>query len=324
MTTAQNEDSNSNCDHTKITCGVGRWRPRWLQPMANPMMFLFILSLVAIAKGMANSMPYSLMSTIEKRYSFDSKISSIHFFACDICSMLVSPIVGYYGVRFNRPKLIGYGQLILSFSCILASSPYFIYGPVSINVSYDSNSNLTYTNNHHQICSSSESKSFQSIDCNLNNENTVWPAVIILFIANFLQGIGITIFFVIGMPFIDDNVSKGSSPMFLSIIQSIILIGPVFGFTLSALCLNMYEDPWNDPGFSHTDPRFIGAWWLGYIVVAVLLAVTSLPMFLFPAQFSTATTDVVLSKIHWLYCSSLEIRSDIWAIPVSINCLPNI
>lgn len=89
MTTAQNEDSNSNCDHTKITCGVGRWRPRWLQPMANPMMFLFILSLVAIAKGMANSMPYSLMSTIEKRYSFDSKISSIHFFACDICSMLV-------------------------------------------------------------------------------------------------------------------------------------------------------------------------------------------------------------------------------------------
>ena len=135
--------------------------------------------------------------------------------------------------------------MILSFSCILASSPYFIYGPVSINVSYDSNSNLTYTNNHHQICSSSESKSFQSIDCNLNNENTVWPAVIILFIANFLQGIGITIFFVIGMPFIDDNVSKGSSPMFLSIIQSIILIGPVFGFTLSALCLNMYEDPWS-------------------------------------------------------------------------------
>ena len=45
----------------------------------------------------------------------------------------------------------------------------------------------------------------------------------------------------------------------------------------------------DDPGIDQRDPRFIGAWWLGFIVIGLLLLVSTLPLFLFPQQFKGAT-----------------------------------
>ncbi|KAF8796524.1 Solute carrier organic anion transporter like protein [Argiope bruennichi] len=45
------------------------------------------------------------------------------------------------------------------------------------------------------------------------------------------------------------------------------LLGPTLGFLLSSLCLNFYEDPFYDPGYGTKDPRWIGAWWLGFIIL---------------------------------------------------------
>jgi len=67
----------------------------------------------------------------------------------------------------------------------------------------------------------------------------------------------------------------------------------------------MYEDPSSkcvlpnfcsqfasilvDPGFSRNDPRFVGAWWLSFCITGTLLLFATLPMFLFPAEFKTAS-----------------------------------
>lgn len=41
------------------------------------------------------------------------------------------------------------------------------------------------------------------------------------------------------------------------------VIGPALGFLLGALCTRVYVDPLVDPGFDSSDPRWVGAWWLG-------------------------------------------------------------
>ncbi|GBL94497.1 Solute carrier organic anion transporter family member 5A1 [Araneus ventricosus] len=63
------------------------------------------------------------------------------------------------------------------------------------------------------------------------------------------------------------------------------LLGPTLGFLLSSLCLNYYEDPFYDPGYGTKDPRWIGAWWLGFIILGVAIFIFSLPMILFPKRF---------------------------------------
>ena len=43
-----------------------------------------------------------------------------------------------------------------------------------------------------------------------------------------------------------------------------------------------------DPGLDKRDPRWIGAWWLGFVICAAGFAVTSLPVLLFPSKLTHA------------------------------------
>jgi len=47
---------------------------------------------------------------------------------------------------------------------------------------------------------------------------------------------------------------------------------------LSAVCA--------DPGIDKRDPRWVGAWWLGFVVCSVVISVTSLPMLLVPPKLA--------------------------------------
>ncbi|GFY64173.1 solute carrier organic anion transporter family member 1A1 [Trichonephila inaurata madagascariensis] len=44
-------------------------------------------------------------------------------------------------------------------------------------------------------------------------------------------------------------------------------------------------NPFYDPGYGTKDPRWIGAWWLGFIILGVAIFIFSLPMILFPKRF---------------------------------------
>lgn len=63
------------------------------------------------------------------------------------------------------------------------------------------------------------------------------------------------------------------------------LMGPVVGYALGWRTLKMRENPFEeDASLTPEDPRWIGAWWIGYIVVGLGLTVMALPMFLFPKK----------------------------------------
>lgn len=62
----------------------------------------------------------------------------------------------------------------------------------------------------------------------------------------------------------------------------------MIGFFLANLCLRL---PVNflssDPSYVITDPkdpRFLGAWWLGLIIIGIFIILSSLPLFFFPRQ----------------------------------------
>lgn len=61
-------------------------------------------------------------------------------------------------------------------------------------------------------------------------------------------------------------------------------IGPAFGFILAYFCLNVYVDPTLHPIINEKDPRWIGAWWLGWIVLAVMMAILAWLLAMFPRE----------------------------------------
>lgn len=56
------------------------------------------------------------------------------------------------------------------------------------------------------------------------------------------------------------------------------MMAPALGYTLASMSLKMYISPSLTPTINDLDPRWLGAWWLGWIVLAVLL--TPLTLFL--------------------------------------------
>lgn len=54
------------------------------------------------------------------------------------------------------------------------------------------------------------------------------------------------------------------------------MLGPALGYTLASYCLQLYIAPSLTPTINNIDPRWLGAWWLGWIVLGALLTVAAL------------------------------------------------
>ncbi|CAG2112402.1 unnamed protein product, partial [Medioppia subpectinata] len=189
-----------------------------------------------------------------------------------LVSCRLGPIVGYLGNRYSRPRMMAIGELVLVLSCLINASPYFIYGP-GTHLLFDDKlleSQMTANNTRYELCSAK----IDTMDCAAKGgHSTIWPAVIILVIGSALRGVGYTAYWVFGVAFIDDSVSKKSSPLYMSLMSILRMIGPA-GV---------------DPKVPTNDPRFIGAWWIGFCVIAILLTIVTLPLFLFPRQLKGAS-----------------------------------
>lgn len=53
----------------------------------------------------------------------------------------------------------------------------------------------------------------------------------------------------------------------LAITIGVRILGPALGFILGSLCTRLYADLSIDPQISPTDPRWVGAWWLGKLIL---------------------------------------------------------
>ncbi|XP_035215737.1 solute carrier organic anion transporter family member 74D-like isoform X1 [Stegodyphus dumicola] len=269
----------SSLDEEELLCGIGSWTPKWIQWAANPKLFLFFYSMAGLVQGAHFTYLVGCMSTLEKRFAYDTKRSGLIMIADEIAPIVLGALIGYFGGIAHRPRLLGFGMFVGSLSSFLMALPYFMYGAGRFDEAFL------------RPASSISGVNAQFCDKNYNEipevcSRTVTFPVLMTFIGgNFLKGLSGLIFYTIGTAYLDDSVKKKNSPMYLGTLFALRLLGPTSGFLLSSLCLNFYEDPFYDPGFGTKDPRWIGAWWMGFIILGIAIFIFSLPMILFPRRF---------------------------------------
>lgn len=71
---------------------------------------------------------------------------------------------------------------------------------------------------------------------------TYFPLVLI-FISQFVLGVGNTLYYSLGQSYLDDNTKKRDTALMLSYAFSMRMFGPMLGFGLAYLMLNIYIDP---------------------------------------------------------------------------------
>lgn len=122
-----------------------------------------------------------------------------------------------------------------------------------------------------------------SIGCERESSASMW---IYVFLGNVLRGIGETPVQPLGISYIDDYAQSQNAAFYIGCVQTISVIGPVFGYLLGSLCAKIYVDVGNvdmetvtiTPG----DARWVGAWWLGYIISGVITLMSAVPFWFLP------------------------------------------
>lgn len=289
-------------DYAETRCGLGSFSPRWLQVLASKEAYLAVYCMIALVQGMFFSYMVAVLSTLEKRFKLTSKQTGTILSGNDISQIILAMILGYFGNYGHRPRWVGVGVLCAGVSCFLAALPHLLYGPgqdaldlvAAMNAHRaDPLGNVSDKIKKMEVCDSHSGES-----CGVSDDDGVLGGVltspvgevafvgpvILLFMSQFFVGISISLFYSIGLTYLDDNVNKKSYPLYYSVTVLLRILGPVLGYLLGARCLSMWIDPSEKPNLSRRDPRWLGAWWLGFVFIGFALLFVSCLLFLFPRR----------------------------------------
>lgn len=109
-----------------------------------------------------------------------------------------------------------------------------------------------------------------SEDCSGEVQSEYRGVTIIIAVASTFAGCGQQFFNTLGMTYLDNNVKRSKIPMFYSLFQFTRMLAPAIGLNVASYFLRFYVAPSLTPTIKNDDPRWIGAWWGGYLIFGSL------------------------------------------------------
>ncbi|NWQ78250.1 SO1C1 protein, partial [Columbina picui] len=131
--------------------------------------------------------------------------------------------------------------------------------------------------------------------CEKEPSSYMW---IYILLGNMLRGIGETPITPLGISYLDDFAKEEDVPVYVACLHTIAMLGPMLGFLLGSLCARLYVDiGFVDLGsitITPQDSRWVGAWWLGFLIGGVTSFLAAIPFCFLPKSLKKpeeATND---------------------------------
>ncbi|XP_071752097.2 solute carrier organic anion transporter family, member 1D1 [Centroberyx gerrardi] len=252
-------------------------------------LFLASLSFVYFAKAFGGAYMKSSITQIERRFDIPSSLIGVIDGSFEMGNLLVIAFVSYFGAKLHRPRLIGAGCLIMAIGSFCTALPHFFQGQYKYETSVSHSTDLNTTesilpclSNH----STAEDEPFShetKAACEKEAGSSMWAYV---FLGNMLRGIGETPIMPLGVSYLDDYSREENTALYLACIQTVGILGPMFGFMLGSFCAKIYVDigsvDLDSVTINYKDSRWVGAWWLGFIVTGVVMLLSGIPFWFLP------------------------------------------
>uniref|UniRef100_H3BW91 Solute carrier organic anion transporter family member n=1 Tax=Tetraodon nigroviridis TaxID=99883 RepID=H3BW91_TETNG len=266
---------------------TGSQRPARRRSLFNSIKFFVLChSLLQLAQLLVSGYMKSSISTIERRYGLSSQKSGMLAAFNEVGNTVLIIFVSFFGSRVHRPRFIGGGALLACLASLLMALPHFLSGP------YEYTDHISHgkasIDNRSAVCQSESNLNIKPTNqsCSQQDNPAQHVAYPLLLLGQLLLGIGVVPIQPFGISYIDDHASKRNSPLYLGLLLAATAIGPAFGFITGSIMQRFYVD-FDKVSKDHIhltpkDLRWVGAWWLGFLVASCLIFITALPYFFFP------------------------------------------
>lgn len=243
----------------------------------KPIYALIFICVLIICQGMlVSGNLIIIISSIEKRFGYKSYQTGIITSVYELSFGFSGILVSYIGRNGRKLKYLAFGANLMSLGCVFFALPQFIYSSYYPNINQSSIDCSSYMNT--ESCDSS----------------SALPLVLFC-IGYSLIGIGSSPIYTLGCSYIDEITTHGQNGLYLGFMYTCAALGPAFGFILGKPFLMTWVDvnlPENLVINSNSND-WIGAWWMGSCVYAILLILCSVPLHLFPSNLNTGTLRII-------------------------------
>ncbi|XP_026373894.2 solute carrier organic anion transporter family member 2B1 isoform X1 [Ursus arctos] len=252
--------------------------------------FVLCHSLLQLAQLMISGYLKSSISTVEKRFGLSSQTSGLLAAFNEVGNTALIVFVSYFGSRVHRPRLIGYGAVLVALAGLLMSLPHFISEPYRYDRTSSADRPQDFEASLCQLTASvpAPTPAASNSSCSSYAEAQHLTVVAIMFTAQTLLGVGAVPIQPFGISYIDDFAHDSNSPLYLGIVFAVTMMGPGMAYGLGGLMLRLYVDidrmPEGGISLTSKDPRWVGAWWLGFLISAGAVALAAVPYFFFPRE----------------------------------------
>ncbi|NXL24034.1 SO4C1 protein, partial [Setophaga kirtlandii] len=229
------------------------------------------------------------ISTIEKRYELNSSLTGLISASYDISFCLLSLFVSYLGERGHKPRWLAFSAFMLGLGSLVFSLPHFSSGKYQ------------YGGKIEDTCQTAGT-TFANATCSTSTNSPLRKYLYVFILGQLLLGVGGTPLYTLGTSFIDDSVPKHKSSLYIGVGYAMSLLGPAIGYVLGGQLLQVYIDIQipkrqdTTTKVDQDDPRWLGAWWIGFLACFFAIWLLIIPFSCFPKHLP-GTAKIQAEKI---------------------------
>ncbi|XP_042311154.1 solute carrier organic anion transporter family member 4C1 [Sceloporus undulatus] len=253
-------------------CGFGGYAPAAFQIFNNAKGYLIFYSLLSIFQGIVvNGLINVSISTIEKRYDLNSSLTGVISAGYDISFCALCLFISFYGERGHKPRWLAMASFLIALGSLVFSLPHFTSGIYTYGDKIEDTCPVPPFGMHNGTCTG-------------QRRSKLTNYFFVFLLGQLLLGAGGTPLYTLGTAFIDDSVPKHQSSVYIGIGYAMSLLGPAIGYVLGGQLLNIYVDFNRQVSIdiTPTDPRWVGAWWIAFVVCSFATCLLVAPFSYFP------------------------------------------
>ncbi|XP_072042446.1 solute carrier organic anion transporter family member 5A1-like [Amphiura filiformis] len=279
-------------DSTSASCGCGPCSPSWARRFASPKVFVVHAGIMFGLSVLANTYLGGVISTIERAFQISSSTAGALLIVDDVVQLVLIFFVSYFGHNAHRPRILAVGGTIYGIGMIISAMPHYAtepLDPASVIFGSDQFSSSMRPGGAGLCSAATDFGNISNFDACDGGGNRRDQYISLLSIGRAISGAGSACINPLIFSYLDDGVSKEHLTTYTTILLIFVALGAPVGYFLSAQTTSLYVDfdrvpAESIPGIPQFDPRWIGAWWLGFLACGFFWILLALPMCLYPKE----------------------------------------